>query len=344
MPSSHFLRRPARPVALAFTLLTAAIIASAQLPPTPPDTTPRLALLIPVGPPDYAVILDAFHSTHDETDGPFRFRAGTIGGVPVVLSIAPVDGPLARSLAAEEMLHHFNIKAFLYAGTSGGHLNPSEMRVGDIVLGAKNVDFTNFFMARDGSFEVGSFASVQPTIKHYDSLYADPILLGFMACSAKRVASATELPAWINGKLPRLHPDIFYFGVQGTGTIWMADKGFIDRTMAVFHEIDEDGDWYSNLVATLYHVPFIEVSIIANSTVEFPATSHGLPVKPASEPVGSSVIAQRLSNRIALDLVEHFGPRMLKGSFTTPETDPFPAGVYDHPKDSRNLLQGLDCH
>jgi adenosylhomocysteine nucleosidase len=325
-------------------VLCGALVGAAQAQGQAMDSTPRLGLLVPVGPPDYAVILDAFKQTAEVKGGPFTYRAGTIAGVPVVVSIASASGPLARSLAAAEMLHHFNIKAFVYGGTSGGHLEPGEMRIGDIVLGAKNVDFMNFFMGKDGRIEASEFAAVQPDIKRYEDLYADPVLLSYLACSATRVAAKTELPGWINPKFPRTNPDIFYYGIQGTATVWLANKEFIEKTMAVFHEIDEDGDWYSNLVATMYGIPFIEVSVIANSIYEFPDTARGLPpAPPAGEKARANVIAQRVSNRVVVDLVEHFGAQMLKGKYITPTTDPYSAEFYKTPKNPQKLLSGLEC-
>jgi adenosylhomocysteine nucleosidase len=264
--------------------------------------------------------------------------------VPVVLNIAPVDGIVARSLAAEAMLHHYNVRAFLYAGTSGGHLDPQVMRVGDIVLAAKHVDFSNFFLGPNGEMTAGEFEGVQPGLRHVDGLYADPHLLGDLACSARGVANATTLPAWLNPGRPRVHPSIFYYGIQGTSTIWSTDRAFIARTMTVFHEIDEDGDWYSAFVATLYRVAFIEVSVISDSIEEFPHDRFGSPPRPrtAAAP-SSSVIAQRLSDRIAIALIAHHGADILRHAIPPPTTDPFPPAAYTSPKDPRDLLARGGC-
>jgi adenosylhomocysteine nucleosidase len=307
------------------------------------DATPRIGILIPVGPPDYAVIFDALEHARRETAGPFEFRSGTIAGVPVVLNVAPTDGIVARSLAAEEMLHHYNVRAFVYAGTSGGHLPPHDMRIGDIVLGAKHVDFSNFFMGKDGHIEADEFAGFQPGLRHFAALYAQPRLLGDLACSARRVATATTLPAWLNPGFPRVHPDIFYYGIQGTSTMWLADTAFIAKTMALFHEIDEDGDWYSAFVALLYRVPFIEVSVISDSIEEFPQTARGNPARPPGAGPAANVIAQRLSNRIVIDLIAHDGRDILRAGPGTATRDPFPATAYATPKDPRSLLSLGGC-
>ncbi len=111
--------------------------------------------------------------------------------------------------------------------------------------------------------------------------------------------------------------------------------------MDVFHEIDEDGDWYSNLVATLYGIPFIEVSVISNSILAFPDADRGTPSAPSGVP-GTHVYAQRMSNQITVDLIGHYGAQMLQGIYSTPEIDPY-AAAYDHPLDPGALLQGKDC-
>ena len=326
-------------LALASLVFTAC--AHAQRPGTPVyDSTPRIGVLIPKGPPVYALLLDALHDAQLVKDGPFEYRTGNISGIAVVLTIQPTDGEVMRALGAITMEHDFNLRAVLYPGTSGGHLPKGEMGIGDIVLGAKNVDHGNYYLSPTGEIEAGEFNAIQPGMLHFGPLFADPRLLAMLACSASKVAAATTLPAWLAPVQPGAHPQVFYFGIQGSSTIWSDNKAYTEATMKVFHEIDEDGDWYSNLAATLYHVPFIEVSVISNSIFAFPGRSHGTPESPRDAP-NSHVFAQRESNRIALDLIARYGKAILSGSFTTPTEDPFPAGSFDDLKNPHALL--ADC-
>jgi adenosylhomocysteine nucleosidase len=312
--------------------------ADAQKPPTPAyDPTPRIGVLIPKGPPDYALWYDNLRDPGKIIDGPFVYTTGTISGVAVAVTVQPTDGEVMRALGAITMIHDFNLRAVLYPGTSGGHLPKGQMSVGDIVLGAQNVDHGNYYLSPKGEIEAGEFNAMQPGMLHYGPLYADPQMLAMIACSATRVAAKTTLPAWLAPVTKDAHPQIFYYGIQGSSTIWSDNQAYTDATMKVFHEIDEDGDWYSNLAATIYKVPFIEVSIISNSIYAFPERSHGTPAEPAGE-ANSHVFAQRLSNRIGLDLIARYGQRMLTGAFTEPTADPFPAGVFDQPKDPQGLL------
>lgn len=326
---------------LAVAILSLPILA--QRPGAPRfDPLPRIGVLIPKGPPDYALWYDVLHDRKDITDGAFTYQTGTISDVPVVLTVQPTDGEVMRSLDAITMIHTFNVRAILYPGTSGGHLPKGEMSIGDIVLGAKNVDHGNYYLSPAGQIEAGEFNAMQPGMLHYGPLYADPKLLGLLACSAKRVATTTTLPAWLDPVLKDDHPQIFYFGIQGSSTIWSDNRAYTEATMKVFHEIDEDGDWYSNLAATLYHVPFIEVSVISNSIFAFPDRSHGTPAQPTGEP-NSHVLAQRLSNRIGLDLIAHYGRQILGGTYSEPTQSPFPESFFLDPHNPRDLLSGAGC-
>ena len=303
------------------------------------DATPRLGILVPKGPPDYALLLNALKDAVHVQDGPFDFQAGTINGSPVVLIVQPAAGEVLRALGAMAMLHDFNVRALLYPGTSGGHLPKGEMAPGDVVLGAKNVDHGNYYLAPDGHMEAGEFAAVQPGQPYVGPLYADPRLLSMLACSAVRVTAATTLPAWMEPVRADAHSQIFFFGIQGSSTIWSDNAAYTRATMAVFHEIDEDGDWYSNLAASLYGIPFLEVSTISNSIFAFPGRSHGTPPPPPSTP-DSHVLAQRISNRIVLDLIAQHGRELLTGAFTNPTVSPYPAANFETPREPKGLLAG----
>jgi adenosylhomocysteine nucleosidase len=172
-------------------------------------------------------------------------------------------------------------------------------------------------------------------------LYASPVLLKLLACAASRVAADTKLPSYVAPVREDAHPQIFYFGIQGSSTIWSDNERYTRATMAVFHEIDEDGDWYSNLAATLYRIPFLEVSVISNSIFAFPNASHGTPDTPVGE-LNSHVLAQRISNRILLDLIRHSGKQLLASTFEDPFVDPWPEANFATPRDPHGLLESCE--
>lgn len=335
---NHQMMQSLRPAIILAGLFGLVLSASAQS-ISKLDARPRIGILVPLFPPDYKLLLDALQDARLVTDGPFTYRTGTISQVPVVLIIQTSDGDLVRSLGAQEMIRDFNIRALIYPGTSGGHLPKGEMGLGDIVLGAKNVNESNYYLSPTGEIMPGAYTTEQPGMKHYGALYADPKLLAMLACSARRMASATVLPGWLEPVKKSAHPQIFYFGIQGASTIWSDNQAYTETTMKIFHAIDEDGDWDSAFVATIHGVPFLEVSVISNSIFTFPNRSHGTPATPAGG-VNSHVLAQRLSNRITLDLIAEHGKQILGGIYSEPVESPFPAAYFETPTNPRSLLSG----
>ena len=303
------------------------------------DPTPRIGILVPKGPPDYKLLLDALQTPHHVHDGAFDFETGTISGTPVVLIIQPAPGEVLRALGATSMIHDFNVRLLLYPGTSGGHLPKGQMSAGDIVLGAKNVNHGNYYLAPDGHMEASEFNAAMPNQPFTGPFYADPALLALLACSASHVAAAVTLPRWIVPIRADAHPQIFYFGIQGTSEVWSDNETYTKSEMAVFQDIDEDGDWYSNLAASLFNIPFLEVSVISNSIFAYPGAPHGTPPGPASEP-NSHVLAQRLSNRILLDLITHSSKQLLSRRTSNPAQTSLPASYFETPLNPRTLLDG----
>ncbi|MCQ8278372.1 hypothetical protein NFI95_07895 [Acetobacteraceae bacterium KSS8] len=318
---------------------------------TAAPTEAALGILIPLGPPEYEPILSAIENDHVERHGPFTYHVGRIAGVPVVANVAPMDGPVTRALSAQDMLQHYTIRALLYPGTSGAHLGPDRMRIGDIVLGAANVDFGNFFFSRDGDIVGNEFGHEKTGQTHPGTLWMAPMPLAHLACAAHAVAAQTERPSWLNPHAPRLtpdRPDIFYFGRQGTSTMWLANQPFIRKIDDVFHVIDEDGDWDSALVASMHGVAFIEVSTISDSAPALPETPRGIPVPPPGAP-SANVLAQRQSDAIIVALIRRSGQALLSETGGTLRTSPWPDAYFDDPKAAasaavpRWLRPGIAC-
>lgn len=332
-------------------LVAAGWLGVPQIAAAAPDMTyhpqPRLGILVPIGPPDYSVLMSEFVKEKTLKYGPFTYFVGTLKKVPTVICIQPFGGPVTRAMSAQAMLTHFNIKALIYPGTSGAHLEADQMVIGDVVLGAKHVNFANFFMTKSGDLIPDEFTA-ESAMGRFNMLYANPTLLHYLACSATEVAAKAKMPDWVNPGVTQAHPKIFYYGIQGTSTMWLANKAFIHKTHQVFHELDEDGDWFSAVVAAMYDVPFIEVSTISDSIFEFPDTERGIPVPPKPTDPGvhvknASVLAQDMSNRIAVALIGRYGEKILKGHYPTPETSPVPDAWYADAANPRDLLKGKDC-
>ena len=119
--------------------------------------------------------------------------------------------------------------------------------------------------------------------------------------------------------------------------MWLADKSFIKKTDDVFHEVDEDGDWFSATVAKLADIPFIEVSTISDSVFEF--TGNGVPPQGAHRKTASQ-ITQNISDKTILRIVKLYGHNLLYKEYNYPLRDPYPNYFYKTPTDSRGLVDG----
>lgn len=119
--------------------------------------------------------------------------------------------------------------------------------------------------------------------------------------------------------------------------MWLADKSFIKKTDDVFHEVDEDGDWYSATVAKLANIPFIEVSTISDSVFEF--SGNGVPPQGVHRKTASQ-ITQDISDKIMLRVIKIYGHNLLYKKYNYPSRDPYPSYFYQTPTDPRGLVDG----
>ena len=301
-----------------------------------PGSSGYLGLLIPVGPAHYTVILKKFKKIKSVRIGQFDYQIGSIYKIPVVICIQPFGGEYTRALTAQVMVDHFKIKALLYPGTSGAHIPPGQMHVGDIVIGTKQVNFANFYMSPTGDITPDEFSG-KSSLQDYQYFYLDKKLEKYTACAAQYVSDREKLPSWVNGKFKIKKPEIYYYGIQGTSSMWLADKSFIKKTDDVFHEVDEDGDWYSATVAKLANIPFIEVSTISDSVFEF--SGNGVPPQGVHRKTASQ-ITQDISDKIMLRVIKIYGHNLLYKKYNYPSRDPYPSYFYQTPTDPRGLVDG----
>ena len=293
-----------------------------------------LGILVPIGPAHYRTIMNKFRRVKTVHIGKFYYQVGTIYNVPVVICIQPFGGEYTRALTAQVMVDHFNIKALLYPGTSGAHLPSKEMHIGDIIIGTKQVNFGDFYMSPKGKIHPDEFSG-KSSLGDYQNFYLNPLLEKYTACAALSVRNNEELPMWINGKFLTKKPQIFYYGIQGTSTMWLADKAFMQKTDDVFHEVDEDGDWFSATVAKLANIPFIEVSTISDSVFEF--GHNGVPPQ-GKHNRSASRITQDISDKIVLKIIKNYGYKLLKGKYDYPIGNPYPSYYYKTPTNPRGII------
>lgn len=300
--------------------------------------TRYLGILIPIAPQHYGAILQKFKILKVIKIHSFVFEEGTIYKVPVVLAVQPLGGNLMRALLAQTMADNFDIKAFIYPGTSGAHISFPEMHIGDVVINTKSVNFGDFYMNPDGKMVADEYDGVS-SLGKYLNQYINPTLEKYAACAASRVAAITQLPAWINNQHREMRVHIFYYGIQGSAPMWVTNKPFMRKTDHIFHEMDEDGGWYAGLVARMDNIPFIEISTITDSPFEF--AGRGLPLQDGHRRSGQQVV-QNISDMVALKLIKEYGISILHGEYPYPKKNPFPALYYRTPLNPRKLLESCN--
>ncbi|MDG7043480.1 MAG: hypothetical protein JRM98_05115 [Nitrososphaerota archaeon] len=301
--------------------------------------TQRAGILIPTGPANYTIIMNAFQPYANVTTGTFTYMVGTLEGIPVVMTIEQLGGLASRSLNTEMMAALFNLTMVIYPGTSGAHLPPSQMQIGDIVIGARLVDFGNFYMSPNGTLYAGEFTGIS-SLGKFLYLYSNPTLVRIASMAAAQVVDTTNVPAWVNNGTAPYIPKVFYFGTQGSSEMWLTNLTFINATNSVFHEIDEDGDYPSALAATLstsHPIPFIEISTISDSAFEY-FTNRGIPSTPHGA-LTASVIAQSESDQTLLLMLQIMKQHNI---VTVPPYGPtqsyFPEQWYNTPTNPQTLL------
>lgn len=297
-----------------------------------------IGLLVPIGPSNYEVLLSHFHKLKQVKIHNFTYQIGTMYKIPVIICIQPFAGVLTRALSAQVMVNHFHVKALLYPGTSGSHLPLSEMHIGDIVIGTENVNYENFYMNPKGQIKAGEYSGTAGLGK-YQYLYINPLLERYAACAALSVKKKTKLPHWINGSFRTRKINIFYYGIQGTSLMWVTDMRFMKRIDHVFHAVDEDGDWYSALVARMANVPFIEVSTITDSPYEFPG--RGLPPTSGHVESGQQIV-QNISDRVILKIIKNYGRDLIKNKYPYVVGNPYPWLYYRTPLNPRGITNQCD--
>lgn len=297
-----------------------------------------LGILIPIAPPHYGTLLQKFSLRKTITIHSLVFEEGTIYKVPVVLAIQPLGGNLMRALVTQTMADNFDIKAFIYPGTSGAHVSFPEMHIGDVVINTKSVNFGDFYMNPSGKMVADEYDGVS-SLGKYLNQYINPTLEKYTACASSRVAAITQLPAWINNQHREMHVHIFYYGIQGSAPMWLTNKSFMRKTDHVFHEMDEDGGWYAGLVARMDNIPFIEISTITDSPFEF--AGRGLPPQDGHRRSGQQIV-QNISDMVAVKLIKEYGVSILHGEYPYPKENPFPSIYYRTPLNPRNLLESCN--
>ena len=278
---------------------------------------------LPVGPPIYQNVVKKMQIQAIIHSGPFVYNVGTLEGEPVVVNVPPLDGITIRSLATERMETIFHIGSFLYAGTSGSHLRA--LSFGDVVVGARIVDFGNFIASRHGTMTPGEFHNTESGVGagKFLYLYSNPTLVK-MAAQVATPQKLGKTPAGVLDEKTGRLPWVMKFGTQGSSQMWLKDPAWIAASDKIFHEVDESGDYPSALASMMNHVPFVEINTISDNALKVPTQFNAFFHE-------DSLFAQRRSNEILFKLLQAMAKRhMISPPPANPTADPYVTGTFRH--------------
>jgi len=237
--------------------------------------------------------------------GMFTYTTGTIDHVPVVLSSPPPIGSFSLTAIDTYLMEKvFRPKMVIDPGTAGSHLPLLSM--GDVVIGARVVNFSNYMTEADGRIVPGQFSALVPDKEGYkdgnpnpEYLYSDPFLVHLAYSAAIAVAKYT--PAEIlHGKTGR-RPWVMKYGTQGSGAAWLRNVEQIKASTKIFHEVDEAGNYPIALISSINKIPFVEIHTISDAAMN-------VPTKMDEYFHQCSVYAQDRSNKIVLAMIRKFAP------------------------------------
>lgn len=286
-----------------------------------------VGVMLPSSPNTYQQYTAVMRHTQTYREGMFTFTVGQIGNVVVVLSSPPPIGSFSLTAIDTYLLEKiFRPTLLIDPGTAGSHLPLLSM--GDVVIGARVVNFSNYMTKANGKIVPGQFSALVSDNEGYtkgnpnpEYIYASPALVKLAAASARAVASHT--PATILSAPEGRKPWIMTYGTQGSGDAWLRNITQIKASTRIFHEADEAGNYPIALVSTLNKIPFVEIHTISDAAINVPTTMNPYFHR-------CSEYAQRRSNKIVLQMIKTLSskPTAVPPAFVGGFFDPWPKGTF----------------
>ena len=285
------------------------------------NSRPIFGIVLPSSPTSIGFYLSKLKLIHSYKVGKMTFYYGKLYHISVVISVPPPIGDFSYVSIDTYLLEKlFDPKFIVDPGTAGSHV--SFLSMGDVLIGARIVNYTNYMTSRRGRIQPGEFSSLVTDDEGYTLgnpnpvyLYSDPDLVNLAYTAALQVAKYT--PANILHSITGRRPWIVKYGTQGSGTIWFRDPTQIKQNSSIFHEDDEAGDFPIALISTENKIPFVEIHTISDSALN-------VPTKIGKYFHLCSVFAQNRSNKIVVRMIKMVahGYRIV-GTFAGGFEDPY---------------------
>lgn len=286
-----------------------------------------VGIMLPASPDTYQQYTALMKNKKSYREGLFKFTTGEINGVSVVLSSPPPIGSFSLTAIDTYLMEKiYKPNMLVDPGTAGSHL--PDLSMGDVVVGARVVNFSNYMTRSDGKIVPGQFSALVSDNEGYkkgnpnpEYIYADPYLVKLASKAARQVAHYTSSEI-LSAPLGR-KPWILTYGSQGSGAAWLRNVKQIRASTKIFHEADEAGNYPIALVSTVNSIPFIEIHTISDAAINVPTKMNNYFHL-------CSVYAQRRSNKIVFAMLELLssGSVSLHGRFIGGFSDPWPRGTF----------------
>ena len=267
----------------------------------PAATGLTVGIMLPASPDTYRQYTSVMTHKKQYHEGMFQFTTGDIDGVHIVLSSPPPIGSFSLTAIDTYLLERiFRPGIMIDPGTAGSHL--SQLSMGDVVIGARVVNFSNYMTKKNGAIVPGQFSALVADNEGYtignpnpEYIYADPVLVKL----AERAANeCPDTPGKILSAPMGRKPWIMTYGTQGSGAAWLRNVQQIRQSTRIFHEADEAGNYPIALISTLNKVPFVEIHTISDAAMNVPTKMNAYFHQ-------CSVFAQLRSNKIALQMIHY---------------------------------------
>lgn len=223
---------------------------TATFPSGPVDVLVQGAEMSELGP-----LLAALEGKREVTVGTWYFWLGTLAGKSAVVSLTEV-GPMNASAATAIAIDHWKPRVIINQGTSGAH--DPRLKVRDIVLGVKNVEF-NAYKTQPGKEGEGiSLDRVMPgTTKMRIGRLENRVSFTYFPSHPQLVEQALKVPYKKGRVLP---------GIVGSGHQWNREIHRILWLRKTYgSDIEDMESTYVAAVAYAFQIPFLSIRIVSDS-------------------------------------------------------------------------------
>ncbi|MCZ2154221.1 MAG: 5'-methylthioadenosine/S-adenosylhomocysteine nucleosidase [Bryobacterales bacterium] len=205
-------------------------------------------------------LLAALDGKREVRIGTWYYWVGVIGEKRVVVSLTEV-GPMNASASTALAIERWKPRAIINQGTSGAH--DPRLKIRDIVLGVKNVEFNAYNTLPGKEGEGISLGRITPkTTKMRIGSAENRVAFTYFPSHPQLVEQALHVPY----KLGRVLP-----GVVGSGHQWNRELDRIRWLRKTYgSDVEDMESTYAAAVAYAFKIPFLSVRIVSDSEFHDP--------------------------------------------------------------------------